>query len=100
MVGSICVHASQGGHASSASAERVAERAGASGVGAVTGAGSDFGQLSQGLDGIAEVVAAEAAVRAATEGGEIGADGGAGLTAEAAALSESGGAMGATHVWQ
>ena len=72
--------------------------------------GIDLGPLAQGLDAIAEAEAAEAAVRAATEGvaamdesggGGTGGLGGAGVaTAESAALAESGGAMGATHVWQ
>ena len=73
--------------------------------------GIDLGPLAQGLDAIAEAEAAEAAVRAATEGvaamdesgggGGAGGLGGAGVaTAESAALAESGGAMGATHVWQ
>ena len=85
--------------------------------------GSDFAQLAQGLDAIGETVAAEAAVRAVTEGvaaagvddiglgatnlgvGDVPSDAvpveaGGGMTAEAAALAESGGTMGATHVWQ
>ena len=62
----------------------------------------------------AEAEAAEAAVRAATEGGALGDEmglggevvgavdgpGAGGVSAEQAALAESGGTMGATHVWQ
>ena len=62
---------------------------------------------AQGLDGMAEAEAAEAAVRAATEGiSELGTDAapggeaGGGASAAQAALDQSGGTMGATHVWQ
>ena len=62
---------------------------------------SDLATLAQGIDGLTEAVAAEAAMRAATDaGGGLQLGEPEALGAEQAALDASGGTMGATHVWQ